>query len=50
VTRALVSGVVMHAVLEPLVSRLEFSEFLFVLPWWFLGRTQKVFGEMYVRL
>jgi hypothetical protein len=36
-------------VLEPPDSRLEFSEFLVVLPWWLLSHTQKVFVEMYVR-
>jgi hypothetical protein len=37
-------------VLEPPVPRLEFSQFLVVLPLWILGLTQKVFDERHVRL
>jgi hypothetical protein len=37
-------------VLEPPVPRLEFSQFLVVLPLWILALTQKVFDERHVRL
>jgi hypothetical protein len=39
-----------NLVLQPLVPMLEFSQVLFVLPWWTLCHTWKVFNELHVRL
>jgi hypothetical protein len=37
-------------VLEPLDPRLMFSEFLTMLPWWFLDHARKMFHEMSMSL
>jgi hypothetical protein len=36
-------------VLEPLIPRLELSQFHAVFPWWILGHAWKVFNEINVR-
>jgi hypothetical protein len=37
-------------VLEPLLPRLKFSQFLIVLSWWILDHARKEFNKMYIRL